>query len=148
MKSLGTTKPKTKQKILFVFLLIFGNAVMALLTLEGEASPRASSSRPALRPDYVEVRVSGRLKSKLDPLRPVAVRGDKSGRTARHAFVVKAVSSEGGAENFLGQRTKREYLISAPKDQAAKLLGDETFAIYPEGLELPGNRNKSYEVVY
>lgn len=142
------TKITVKQKILFIFLLVLGNAVMALLTLSGEPEDGPVYQAPIVRQDYVNIRVAAILRAELNPQKPVTLLGNKSKQVLVDAFVLKKFERSVGPEDFMGQKNEVEYLVSVPKAQAKKALGEETFSIYPNGLEIRSNKRKNYEVLY
>ncbi|MEX0798952.1 MAG: hypothetical protein WD025_05890 [Bacteriovoracaceae bacterium] len=142
-------KTSFKHKILFIFLLVLGNALMALFTLGQEPPPPPPESGSITRNGYVSLKVKAKLKAPLDPGLPVVCVGEDSGLVVKNAFVIKEYRSDFGAENFLKERVQKEYLVSLPKEEASKMLRDETFAIFPHGLEIENKKKETnYEIIY
>lgn len=142
------SKASLKTKAIFIFLLILGNALMALITFSEEPEEFAVKS-VIKRPGYVRLRVSGSLKAELSSESPVTLVGQTSSNVIKHVFVIKRYKRELSAEDFMQNKKQEQFLVSAPQEQALKMLKEESFTIYPHGINVAQpQRKKSYEIVY
>lgn len=144
------TKLSAQQKFIFIFLLLLGNALMALFTFgEEEALPDVSPAGKSVeRSGYINLRVKGNLKAELNSSSPVVCVGEKSGHVVKNVFVLKEYQQNFETQSFLEEQPAKEYLVSLPKEEAIKMLKNEIFAIYPHGLEFKTKRKKNHEIVY
>ena len=112
-------KTKHGQKLVFLFLLILGNAIMGILTFS-EERPTPATSKPSWnRPNYIRMRVSAELRAELNPNVPVS------------------------------KKSTDVFLVSLPKKHIQKVLNRESFTIFPHGIELrKTQRKKNYEISY
>ena len=141
------TKFSAKQKAIFIFLLVLGNALMALLTFSSSDEPLESVA-PTVRDGYVTVRLVGKIKTELNPNRPVTLVGKKSKNAIIDAFVLKRFERKLDAQSLMDQKVDDEFLIDLPQDQATKALADEVFLIFPNQIKIAAKKRKHYEVVY
>lgn len=142
------TKLNTKQKLVFIFLLILGNAIMAMLTFfSGQQTPIEHKAL-VTREDYVSIRISARLRAELNPDQPVTLIGLKTKVSIPNAFIIKEFKKEFSAQELMRQKEGNEYLISVHKTLASAALGDEDFNIYPNGVKVNHQKRKNYEVFY
>lgn len=143
----NTNKISKQRKLIFIFLLILGNAMMALLTFPSEPEGKARPEK-VYRPNYVNIRIKAILKAELDPTAPVTLLGKNTRSLASSAFILKQYPRPQGPEAFLKGESFEEFLVSAPKSVAEKLLNDDVYLIYPSGIEISRKERKRYEVIY
>lgn len=143
----NTNKMSKQRKLIFVFLLILGNAMMALLTFPSEPEVKGPEET-VFRPDYINLRIKGVLKAELDPRKPMTLLGERTRVFAHSVFVLKQYIAKKGPEAFLKNEQFEEFLVSVPKSRAEQILTDDVFAIYPGGVEIKREQRKSYEVIY
>tara|TARA_Y100001936_G_scaffold252050_1_gene310239 strand:+ start:2131 stop:2562 length:432 start_codon:yes stop_codon:yes gene_type:complete len=142
-------KTKHGQKLVFLFLLILGNAIMGILTFS-EERPTPATSKPSWnRPNYIRMRVSAELRAELNPKVPVVLVAEKSHNIIRDVFILKKYKKEPQPEDFLSKKSTDVFLVSLPKKHIQKVLNRESFTIFPHGIELrKTQRKKNYEISY
>ncbi len=138
-----------KNKAIFIFLLILGNALMAILTFSEEPEEFTATTTTVKRPGYVRLRIAGTLKAELNANSPVTLVGLKSSNVIKHVFVIKRYKRELSPQDFIQKKNQEHFLVTAPKEQAMKMLTEESFVIYPHGINVAQpQRKRSYEVIY
>lgn len=137
-----------KHKLIFIFLLALGNALMGLSLFGEEPQVQLKGSQNIPSENYVSIIIKGKLKTNPSPYKQVSLISLRSKVKVPNAFFLKALKKELGPESFIEKDLTNEYLILVHESFASIALSEESFLIYPSGVELKTNRRKSYEVNY
>lgn len=152
MKNLNANLSK-KHKVFFIFLLILGNALMALLSLPSE-QVTAASKQDIHRPDYIEIKVRAKLRTQDSPELPVTLLGNSKQLIIKDSFILKKYEKKIEQDLFtLDDKSEvlyDDYLVAIPKNWAILALEEKSFEIYPNNLSIKAQKRKrkNYEIHY